>query len=79
MSKQDIQKEVDASLEEAIANECNKVVINTTIRKNDKNKARIMNYLVENGFSNITITSRTECDFTYQGNSDRFFVVSFEF
>ncbi len=79
LSKNDIQKIVDKGLEESIANECNKVIIITTIPKNDKNKARIMNYLTENGFTNILIISRVEMDDGYQGSSSRFFTVSFEF
>jgi len=79
LSKIDIQKAVDKGLEESIANECNTAIILTTIPKNDKNKARIMSYLTENGFTNILITSRAEMDDVYQGSSSRFFTVSFEF
>lgn len=79
LSKIDIQKEVDAAINNAIDIECNHVTILSTIPKSDKNKARIMTYLTENGFLNIHITSRIERDFVYEGSSDRFFTISFDF
>ena len=79
LSKIDIQKAVDAAIEEAIAYECNHVTIETTIPRNDKNKARIEAYLTVNGFTNILITSRIERDNVYQGSSEIFFTISFDF
>lgn len=79
LSKIDIQKAIDKGIEESIANECNHVILHTTILKSDKNKDRIMSYLTENGFTNILISSRIERDDVYQGSSSRFFIVSFDF
>jgi SOS response regulatory protein OraA/RecX len=76
---QEIEEAINIAIEEAIDDGINKVLAYTDIPKNDKNKARVMNYLVENGFSNIIIASRVEHNVTYEGSKARFLVVSFEF